>query len=251
MKNRSKRKQSGKSGRNLPDDVKQFDNSNQLKGFENFTPNGKQKVVNNLLTEHPLVFVQGYSGTGKTSGVLHHYCREYMNDKSKSIIVIRTPVEAGPDKIGALPGGQDDKLEPHFSAPALQLKKFLGNKFESDKGKRIKFMVPNYALGMTLDDGLILIDEAQQIHPLILKMLLERIGENSVCAVVGDPTQLYATDVKNRNGLAHAMDKFFVARDYGGSTEYEPKSPMIASFQYEASDNVRSDISREVVRIYS
>jgi len=248
LKNRSKRKQ---SERNLPDNVKRFDNNNQLKGFESFTPNGKQKIVNNLLTEYPLVFVQGYSGTGKTSGILHHYCREYMNDKTKTIIIIRTPVEAGPDKIGALPGGQDDKLEPHFSAPTLQLKQFLGNKFDADKNKRIKFMVPNYALGMTLDDALIIIDEAQQISPMILKMLLERIGNKSICAVVGDPTQLYATDTKNRNGLSHAMGKFFVARDWGDTTQYESKSSLVASFQYDVSDNVRSDISREVVSIYN
>ena len=233
------------------ENLKQHNNENQLKGLNSFKPNDKQRHVNNLLTEYPLVFVQGFAGTGKTSGILHHYCQEYLQDKSKKIIVIRTPVEAGADKIGALPGGEGDKLEPHFAAPAEELKKFLGNKFEADKDKRIFFKIPNYAIGATWHDSLILIDEAQQIQPAILKLLLERLGENTVCAVVGDPTQLYTSDKNKRNGLSHAMDKFFIQRDLHGRVEYEPRSNMVASFAYEAKDNVRSDISREVVRIYS
>lgn len=229
---------------------KQYNNEEQLRGLTEFTPTKNQKHVNNLLTEFPLVFVQGHSGTGKTSGILHHFCTEYLKDKTKKIIVIRTPVEAGPDKIGYLPGGEEDKLAPHFAAPAGAMKDFLGGKFESDVNKRIHFMVPNYALGMTLDDALILIDEAQQLTPMIMKLLLERIGQNSVCAVVGDPTQLYTEDKTKRNGLSHAMDKFFVKHESYGRIEYEPRSTMVGSFQYEAKDNVRSDISREVVRIY-
>lgn len=229
---------------------KNYNNDNQLKGFESFEPTPNQKHVNNLLIEYPLVFVQGYAGTGKTSGILHHFCREYMNDKSKKIIVIRTPVEAGPDKIGFLPGDEKDKLEPHFASATDILKEFLGNKFESDLGKRILFKVPNYAIGSTWDNSLILIDEAQQLSPAVMKLLLERIGKNSICAVVGDPTQLYTEDKNKRNGLTHAIDKFFVKHDRGTGFEYEPRSTMVASFQYEVNDNVRSDISQEVVRIY-
>lgn len=235
----------GKANRN-----KQYNNDNQLQGLDDFNPTSNQKFVNNLLTEYPLVFVQGSSGTGKTSGILHHYCREYLKDKSKKIIVIRTPVEAGPDKIGALPGQQDEKLAPHFSAPAMALKEFLGNKFEADLEKRIFFMIPNFALGMTLDNALILIDEAQQLTPSITKMLLERLGRNTTCALVGDPTQLYAEGKTQRNGLSHAMNTFFVKHEYHGRVEYEARSRLVASFQYEAKDNVRSDISREVVRLY-
>lgn len=229
---------------------KQYNNEEQLKGFNSFTPNSKQKHVNNLLIEFPLVFVQGCAGTGKTTGIIHHYCSEYMRDRSKKIMVIRTPVEAGPDKIGYLPGDEDDKLAPHFSTYAGIMKTFMGNKFEADLNKRIHFMVPNYALGATWDDALILIDEAQQLTPAIMKLLLERIGINSVCAVVGDPSQLYADDKTSRNGLTHAMDKFFIKHEYHGRTEYEPKSNMVSAFAYDPEDNVRSDISREVVRVY-
>lgn len=229
---------------------KQYNNENQLSGLTNFVPTKSQKQVNNLLIEFPLVFVQGSSGTGKTSGILYHYCNEYIADKSKKIIVIRTPVEAGPDKIGALPGDKSEKLEPHFSAPSGALRELLGNKFDADLNKRIFFTVPNYALGMTLDNALVLIDEAQQITPDIMKMLLERLGKNTICAVVGDPSQLYVEGRTKRNGLSHAIDKFFTKRELMNRVEYEPRSNLVASFTYDSSDNVRSDISAEVVRIY-
>lgn len=114
-----------------------------------------------MLIEYPLVCVQGCAGTGKTSGILHHFAQEYIQDSSKKIVVIRTPVEAGPDKIGALPGDKEDKLEPHFKSAEKMLVDFLGGKFKADFGKRIEFMIPNYALSITLDDSLVSIDEAQ------------------------------------------------------------------------------------------
>lgn len=228
-----------------------YNNETQLSGLNEFEPTKKQKTVNNLLIEYPLVFVQGCSGTGKSSGILYHYCKQYLEDKTKNIVVIRTPVEAGSDKIGFLPGEQDEKLGPHFKAAEAQLKEFLGGKYKCDFGKRIHFMVPNYALGMTISNSLIIIDEAQQLSPMILKMLLERIGRHSVCAVVGDQTQLYATGRDARNGLTAAHDRFFTKIDHGGNTGWSPRSNMVARFEYEYTDNVRSDISQEVVRVYS
>ena len=230
---------------------KEHNNDNQLIGLRNFTPTGKQKTVNNLLIEYPLVFVLGCAGTGKSSGILYHYCNEYLKDNTKNIVIIRTPVEAGPDKIGYLPGEKEEKIGPHFKSAEVILKEFLGGKFTCDLEKRIHFMVPNYALGCTLNNSLILIDEAQQLAPLIMKLLLERIGRNSVCAVVGDPTQLYATGRDQRNGILHAQEKFFFQREMNGNTYWEPKSTMVGRFEYHYTDNIRSDISQEVVRLYT
>ena len=204
-----------------------------------------------MLIEYPLTFVLGCSGTGKSSGILYHFCNQYMNDNTKNIVIIRTPVEAGPDKVGYLPGEKEEKLGPHFKAAEVILKGFLGNKYSCDLEKRIHFMVPNFALGCTLDNSLIMIDEAQQITPQIMKMLLERIGRNSICAVVGDPTQLYATGKDQRNGILHAQEKFFFQREINGNVYWEPKSSMVSRFEYDYTDNVRSDISQEVVKAYS
>lgn len=229
---------------------KTFNNDKQLIGLTDFTPTDKQKQVNNLLIEYPLTFVFGCAGTGKSSGILYHFCNEYLKDNTKEIIIIRTPVEAGPDKIGFLPGEPDEKMGPHFKSAEVLLKEFLGPKYKCDLDKRIHYMVPNYALGCTLNNALVLIDEAQQLTPPIMKLLLERLGKNTVCAVVGDSTQLYASGKEKRNGIIDGHSKFFFEREVNNQTYWEPKSNMVGRFEYHWSDNVRSDISQEVTKAY-
>ena len=56
------------------------------------------------------------------------------------------------------------------------------------KNKKIQFLIPNYALGTTFDNSIVIIDEAQMLEPLIMKLLLERTGINSKVIVLGDPT---------------------------------------------------------------
>lgn len=68
-------------------------------------------------------------------------------------------------------------------------------KVETDMDHRIHFKIPNYCIGSTFDNSLVLIDESQQLPPLILKLLLERTGINSKVVITGDSTQLYV-DVK-------------------------------------------------------
>ena len=120
-------------------------------------------------------------------------------------------------------------------------------KVECDLAKRIHFMVPNYALGETFDNALILIDEAQQLQPMILKLLLERLGKNSVCVVAGDRTQLYTTD-KHRNGLTDAISRFFRA-DHKGLLI--PRYEQVEHFKFEVEDVQRSDIVKTVIKAYS
>ena len=147
-------------------------------GYKDWVLSQDQKTLGNVMRQNDLIFVSGRAGSGKTAGVLYHYIQDYLNDKDKKIVVIRTPVEAGLDKIGALPNGLSDKIEPHFSPAKKILTELLnGGKVQCDLEKRIEFKIPNFALGDTFKDCLIVISEAQQLPPLILKLLLERIGE--------------------------------------------------------------------------
>lgn len=202
-----------------------------------------QNIVYNLLHQYPLVFVEGKSGSGKSMSILYTFVKMYLEDHTKQIIIIRTPVEAGDDKIGYLPSGLDEKLEPHFNSTKKILKQLLGSsKVECDLNKRIHFCVPNYILGDTLDNSLILIDEAQQISPKTLKLLLERIGENSICATIGDRTQVYTTD-KKRNGLSDAVSRFF-------DTEGKVRFPLVSYYKFPTDENQRSDICAVVNLAY-
>ncbi len=243
---RSRKEKRQENGENLlKQDIKnKFDDN---LGFKRFELSKTQKELSNLLDKNTLVFVKGYAGTGKSTAVLYNFIKEYVEDRSKNIVIIRTPVESTDDKIGFLPSDLSTKIEPHFSSAKKVLEGLLNKgKVESDIGKRIHFVVPSYILGATLDNSLILVDEAQQISPKILKLLLERIGVNSKCAVIGDDTQLYASD-KKRNALSDAFNRFFINRD---GTLY-PRYEDVDLYEFGIEDVQRSEIVKTVIRAYA
>lgn len=208
-------------------------------GFQDWELSSDQKTLGNVMRENDIVFVTGRAGSGKTAGVLYHFMQNYMNDKSRNIVVIRTPVEAGMDKIGALPSGLNEKIEPHFMPAKKILTELLNpQKVQCDLEKRIHFKIPNFCLGDTFDNTDIIIDEAQQLPPLIMKLLLERIGKNSRCIVCGDKSQLYASDGK-RNGLTHAIEVFS-----------KEKYSKIGFFDFSSEVNQRSEIVKTVNTAY-
>jgi phosphate starvation-inducible PhoH-like protein len=204
-----------------------------------------QKTLGNIIKSNDLVFVEGSAGSGKSTGVLAEFVSTYLADNTKKIIVIRTPVEAGSDKIGFLPNGYDEKVAPHFEAAKDTLNMLLGKgKVECDMDHRIFFKIPNYCLGQTFDNALVMIDEAQQLQPMIMKLLLERAGQNTKVVVVGDPSQLYVND-KARNGLTDAMDRFI-------GQDGEPFYPLVDWFKFPIEDcKTRSDLAFTVVKAYS
>lgn len=207
------------------------------------TPN--QKNVANMIKANELVFVEGPAGSGKTVGILAEFVQQYQANRNLKLIVIRTPVEAGSDKIGFLPDDYNKKIEPHFQSAKDALVLLMGaGKVECDMNERIFFKIPNYALGSTWDNALVLIDEAQQLQPMIMKLLLERAGKNTKIVVAGDRTQLYVKDV-TRNGLSHAMTKFV-------NPEGEPYYPNVDWFKFPIEDSkTRSELAYTVVHAYS
>lgn len=216
----------------------------ETNGINRFQLTKSQTELANKIKGNDLVFCVGPAGTGKSLGVLHTYVRDYLADKTKQIVIIRTPVEAGMDKVGALPDSLEAKIEPHFaSAKALLTQLLSKGKVETDLGHRIHFKIPNYVLGATFDNSLIMIDEAQQLPPLILKLLLERTGMNSKVVVLGDNSQLY-TDARNRNALLDAVPRFF---DKDMNSKYD----SVAYHKFEVEDVQRSELVKTIIRAYS
>lgn len=230
-------------------------------GYKEFTLSESQKTCQDIIRNNTLTFIEGPAGVGKSLSVFHYAVQEYLKDPTMRIIVIRTPVEAGSDKIGFLPSDLSDKLEPHFSSTKLLLEQLLNpSKVQADMDgslTKIQFLIPNYAIGATWDNAIVCIDEAQQIQPLIMKLLLERIGVNSKVIVMGDPSQVYATS-RDRHGMKDAITKFFhieteVNPETQRSFKYvgEAKYADIGYFKFNPKDCMRSDIVRTVIQAYS
>lgn len=216
-------------------------------GIKSVVLNDKQKELYDVIDNNIITFVSGPAGSSKSFTALYYAVENYLKNPSDRILITRTPMEAGTDKIGFLPNSLQEKVEPHFSSSRIILETLLSkNKVESDLEKRIEFKIPNYVLGATIDSAVWLIDEAQCLSPLTLKLLLERIGKYTKVIVAGDPTQLYTTD-KNRNGLTDAINRFFtVAEDGSRKSNYSG----IGYFEFTEDDIVRSDIVKSVVKAY-
>jgi len=212
--------------------------------LEKFNPTTKQKEFIQLIEDNTAVFVDSVAGTGKTSATLWYFCKEYLTNPHIQIVVVRTCVEIGLDKIGFLPSTLSDKLAVHFDSTKKILHQFLGKeKVEADLEHRIKFIPVNYALGATYDNTLMLFDEVQQWSPAMLKLMLERIGKNTKVVIAGSSDQLLGTGA-NRDALKDARKRFI---DSEGNIKY----PDIAFFEFSVEDCQRSEFVKDVVRAYS
>lgn len=196
------------------------------------------KIENNIVT-----FVDSPAGTGKTSAALYYFCKQYLHDHSLDIVITRTPAEVGKDKIGFLPASATEKCALHYASTKKIIEGFIGKeKFVADFEKRIHFTIPNYILGATLDNSLWLIDEAQLMQPIIMKLLLERIGHNTKVVVSGSSSQIYTGD-NGRGGMQDALNRFF---DKNKMSLY----PNFAYHHFSVGDVKRSEVVKDVLRAY-
>lgn len=226
--------------------AKQKYTENAVEKLKVFTPTASQKQLINTIRANTITFVDSPAGSGKSSTVLWHFVKEYLLDAKKEIIVIRTPVEFTDDKLGYLPSDLNSKTEVHFASARKILEDFLGKgKVAADFDTRIHFKVPNYLLGATLTNSLVLIDEVQQMSPQIIKLLLERVGQGTSVVVCGDSNQLFDAKGK-RNGLADAIERFFTVEGGYVTSKYD----NIGFHEFGVDEIMRSDIVKTVVSAY-
>lgn len=154
--------------------------------------NKKQKDFANLIAEKEVVIASGPAGVGK-SYVTIAKAIELLQDSStpyKSIIISKPAIEAG-EKHGFLPGDMKEKMEPYVSSSVDIIDKLIG------KGLRTKLMEDNiirvealaFIRGKSVDNAILVMEEAQNMSPSQVKTLLTRIGENSKFIISGDLDQ--------------------------------------------------------------
>lgn len=153
------------------------------------TPN-QQKLVETFL-HNDLTFALGPAGTGKTYVAIALAVRALKNREVKKIILSRPAVEAG-EKLGFLPGDMKDKIDPYLQPlydaledmiPAVKLKEYMETKV-------IQIAPLAFMRGRTLNDAIIVLDEAQNTTTHQIKMFLTRLGMNAKMIVTGDVTQI-------------------------------------------------------------
>ena len=213
-----------------------------------FKPTEKQLELIDSLTVNPLTLCDASSGVGKSTTVIYHALKELAAGRYRQIIFIKTPNESSDDAIGFLPNSADDKISVHMEATRSVFRDFMSKaklELEEKRGK-IVLTIPNFIQGRTLTNCFVIIDEAQSISPNILKLLLERCGEGSTYAVLGDKFQCYSFK-KRDNGLKYLIERVTELDDEGVRVS---KEPLIGYVEMTAKDNMRSELSRRVVEIF-
>lgn len=196
----------------------------------------QQKLVR-AFTENDMLFAVGPAGSGKTYTAIALAVKALKNKEMRKIILSRPAVEAG-EKLGFLPGDMKDKIDPYLQPlydaledmiPALKLKEHIENKI-------IQIAPLAFMRGRTLNDAVIILDEAQNTTIQQIKMFLTRLGTNAKMIITGDITQIDLSPSQT-SGLVHAMS---ILKDI----------PGIAQIEFGKKDIARHKLVQRIVEAY-
>lgn len=196
-----------------------------------------QQLLVEAFDNNDLVFALGPAGSGKTFVAIALAVKALKNKQVKKIILSRPAVEAG-EKLGFLPGEMKDKLDPYLQPlydalqdmiPAAKLKEHMENNV-------IQIAPLAFMRGRTLNDAVIILDEAQNTTTHQIKMFLTRLGMNAKMIVTGDVTQIDLPATQT-SGLVQAMN---ILRGV----------PGIGKVEFTKKDIVRHKLVQRIVEAY-
>lgn len=166
----------------------------------------KQQQLIDAYHQSDMIFAIGPAGTGKTYLSIALAVRALKEKQAKKIILSRPAVEAG-EKLGFLPGDMKDKIDPYLQPLYDSLQDMIpGVKLQDMLEKNIIQIAPlAFMRGRTLNDAVVILDEAQNTTPAQIRMFLTRMGWNTKMIVTGDLTQIDLPK-HQKSGLKEAVE---------------------------------------------
>ena len=154
---------------------------------------------------HDMVFAVGPAGTGKTYLSIALAVKALKEKTAKKIILSRPAVEAG-EKLGFLPGDMKDKIDPYLQPLYDALEDMIPQvKLQDMMEKHVIQIAPlAFMRGRTLNDAVVILDEAQNTTPAQIRMFLTRMGWNTKMIITGDMTQIDLPH-SQKSGLIEAL----------------------------------------------
>jgi phosphate starvation-inducible PhoH-like protein len=196
---------------------------------------GQQRLMD-AMANYDLVFASGPAGTGKTYLSVVYAVDLLKKGDVKRIVLTRPVVEAG-ESLGFLPGDLKEKVDPYLRPLYDGLNDLLGNEqVERYIEKGIIEIAPlAYMRGRTMEDALVILDEAQNTTSTQMLMVLTRMGFRTKMVINGDQTQI---DLKQPSGFTQAQAILSGVKD-------------IAFVELTAMDIVRNPLVQLVIEAYS
>lgn len=213
-------------------------------GLDVYLPDKRVKAMTegqrgylDAIFKNDLTFCSGPAGTGKTYLAVAAAVSMLKRGQVRKLVLVRPAVEAG-EKLGFLPGDLQDKVNPYLR-PLLDA---LHDMMEFDHIQRfmacdlIEIVPLAFMRGRTLNDALIILDEAQNTTRGQMLMFLTRLGMGGKMIVTGDTSQIDLEDPRE-SGLIDAVRRLKQVRGVGMVT-------------LDSVDIVRHSLVQRIVKAY-
>ena len=175
-------------------------------GFGRVYPRTKnQAAYIRGMRNYDISFGIGPAGTGKTFLAVAQALNLVLSKRMRKLVLTRPVVEAG-ESLGFLPGDLAQKINPYLRPLYDAMESLVPYDIihRMEETRTIEIAPLAYMRGRSLNDCVVILDEAQNTTKEQMKMFRTRIGEGAVAVVTGDITQI---DLPRRgeSGLLHAI----------------------------------------------
>lgn len=206
-----------------------------------FKPKNKsQEKFLESISKNNIVFNIGSAGTGKTYAAVAYAVETVTEKKNKyrKLLFVRPSIEACGENLGFLPGSKEEKLDPYmqpiydvlfeYGITRPEIKSLIDDGF-------IEIVPLAYMRGRSLNNCLVIVEEAQNMNSHQMEMLLTRLGHHTKFMITGDITQ---RDIQRATGIEEANSLF-------------KNSDNIDFIFFESKETLRDPIVQEIVEKYA
>jgi len=172
----------------------------------------RESIRNNEIT-----IVSGLPGTGKT----YIACAEALKliksrPKYKKVLLVKSVTQLKGEELGHLPGDLNEKFDPYLGSFIDNFEKIIGESLTHKLRELglINIQPLAFVRGRSIDNTIIIVDEAQNISLDNMRTLMTRIGDNSKMIILGDVKQ---KDIRNKkeSSLEVIIERFNNIEDFG------------------------------------
>lgn len=198
--------------------------------------NQKQQRLVNLIKDKEVILATGVAGTGKTYVALAT-ALSLLGPIYKKVVLVKSVTTLPGEEIGFLKGGMEQKMEPFVMSYVWNIDKICGQGSAlSLMNKKIVEVLPlAFIRGLSIDNSIVIIDEAQNIDTHTFKTMMTRIGEDSKYIFLGDVEQIDRKK-KSESCLQKVMDIF-------------KDSPIMGTIEFTDEDCVRNPIIPKILSV--